>query len=132
MWISHTQKKCFGDVFKSLSGGKKACNMTKQLGVYIDDRGILRCKGRLEHANLSEAARNPILLPKHERFTCLVVEKMHKEQLHSGVSQTLSRVRFRFWIPSGRSVVKWIVRQCRVCRRHEGGAYKTPPMAPLP
>ena len=93
---------------------------------------MIRCKGRLDNSTLEEGARRPILLPKRERFTHLLIEKVHKELLHSGVSQTLAGVRYKYWIPHGRSIVKTVLQQCSVCRRHEGGPYKMPPMAPLP
>ena len=52
--------------------------------------------------------------------------------LHAGVSQTLSLIRHRFWIPQGRSAVRKVLRSCTVCRRHESGPYKMPLMPPLP
>ncbi|XP_052787361.1 uncharacterized protein LOC128222416 [Mya arenaria] len=131
LWITYVQQKCFRDTFVAISE-QKPNNLQRQLGLYVDPNGLLRCRGRLENANLIEAARYPILLPKGERLTHMMIDKMHKETLHSGVSQTLSRVRFRFWIPSGRTTIKGVIRRCLVCRRNEGGAYKMPPMAPLP
>ncbi|XP_053376986.1 uncharacterized protein LOC123529097 [Mercenaria mercenaria] len=79
-----------------------------------------------------QGARQPILLPKSDWFTVLLVEKIHKQNFHIGVSQTLSQIRFRFWIPQGRSVVKSVLRKCRTCRYFEGGPYKMPPFSPLP
>lgn len=131
MWILYIQRKHFSEVYESIQH-EKSNNLQRQLGLYIDCEGVLRCKGRLEHADLSESARRPVLLPKHERFTHLVVENCHKQNLHSGVSQTLSQIRYRYWIPQGRSVVRSVLRSCLICRRYEGGPYKTPSMPPLP
>ncbi|XP_045158778.1 uncharacterized protein LOC123524558 [Mercenaria mercenaria] len=131
MWIKHVQHTNFSEVYESLIG-KKKCNLQLQLDVFIDKNGLLRCKGRLENASLTESARNPLLLPRDDSFTVLIVEREHKRLFHSGVSQTLSQLRYRYWIPSGRATVRKILRQCLVCRRVEGGAYKMPPMAPLP
>jgi hypothetical protein len=72
------------------------------------------------------------LLPKNERYTHLLIEKVHKRLLHCGVSQTLSEIRQHYWIPQGRAVVRKVLASCKVCRRFEGGAYKLPPMASLP
>lgn len=52
--------------------------------------------------------------------------------LHSGVSKTLARIRKRFWIPRGQATVKSVVKSCSICRRHEGGPYKLPPMCVFP
>ena len=131
MWIMQTQRKHFQEVFTSIEG-KRTNNLQRQLGIYPDDTGILRCKGRIEHANLSEGAKNPILLPKNDQFTKLIIESIHKQQLHSGTSQTLGYIRHRFWIPQGRAIVRSVLMQCRTCRRHEGGPYKMPMMPPLP
>ena len=81
---------------------------------------------------MAESARRPVLLPKHERFTHLVIETFHKQNLHSGASQTLIQVRYKYWIPQGRSVVRSVLRSCLICRRYEGGSYKMPSMPPLP
>lgn len=119
MWIQYIQRKCFSDVFYSKEV-KRNTNHQRQLGLVVDESGIFRCKGRLVNADLTEAARQPILLPKGERFTYLLVEETHKDVLHSGVSQTLSSIRQRFWIPSGRATVRCVLRQCLTCRCHEG------------
>jgi len=131
LWIVYIQKKHYNDVLGSISE-KKSQNLLKQLNVYIDECGILRCRGRLQHAELSEGSRCPILLPRNDRFTRLVINKHHIQILHCGVSQTLSNVRYKFWIPQGRATVKSVLRQCNVCRRCEGGPYKVPEMPPLP
>lgn len=61
-----------------------------------------------------------------------MIERVHKQNFHSGVSQTLSQVRNKFWIPKGRAVVRQVIQKCVVNRRHDGGPYKMPPMVPLP
>ncbi|XP_060582451.1 uncharacterized protein LOC132738860 [Ruditapes philippinarum] len=104
----------------------------RQLGLFIDPKGILRSKGRLENAGITEGAKQPILLPRNEWFTYLIIEKVHKQNCHCGVSQTLSKIRYKFWIPKGRSVVKSVLGRCSTCRYFEGGPYKMPAFAPLP
>ena len=131
MWLTYIQKRNFVDVFDAISN-RKSNNLQRQLGVYLDDDGLLHCKGRLDQAGICESARRPILLPKNERFTQLLIEKIHKQSLHSGVSQTLSQIRYKYWLPHGRATVGAVIRNCTICRRHEGGPYKMPVMAPLP
>ena len=91
MCVKYIQRKNFSDVFESVSS-ERPNNLQKQLGLYVDN-GILRCKGRIDQASLTENARRPVLLPKNERFTHLLIEKIHKQGYHSGVSQCLSQVR---------------------------------------
>ena len=131
MWVIYIQKKNFSDVFEAISS-KRPNNLQKQLGLYVGDDGMLRCKGRIDQASISESARRPVLLPKNEKFTKLLIERIHKQSLHSGVSQCLSQLRYRYWIPQGRATVRSVLKRCTVCRRHEGGPYRMPEMAPLP
>ena len=131
MWLHSVQRNSYVDVFQAISSDTRN-NLQKQLGLYIDEQGLLRCKGRLDNSDLTEGARRPVLLPNMEHFTHLIIERTHKQSLHTGVSQTLSQIRNKFWIPKGRSVVRQVIQKCSVCRRHEGGPYKMPPMAPLP
>ena len=105
--------------------------LQKQLGLYLEDDGLLRCKGRIDQAEISENTRRPILLPKNERFIHLQIEKVHTQSLHSGVSQSLSQVRYKLWLPYGRTKVRSVLRNCTACRRYEGGLYRMPVMAPL-
>ncbi|CAC5404954.1 unnamed protein product [Mytilus coruscus] len=88
--------------------------------------------GRFINADISECAKFPILLPRGETFTRILVEKNHKELLHSGVYHTLCRIRNKFWIPQGRATVTQILRHCKTCKRFEGGSLKMPNMAPFP
>jgi len=74
MWILSEQKRCFEDVFVSISENKSN-NLKKQLGLYSDDSGILRCQGRLQNSDLTESAKRPILLPKNSKVTELVFTK---------------------------------------------------------
>ncbi|XP_053390171.1 uncharacterized protein LOC123560839 [Mercenaria mercenaria] len=131
MWLLHVQRKHFADEFESIRSAKKN-NLQQQLGLYIDEVGLLRCKGRLENADISENAKHPVLLPRKDRLTYLFIDKIHKEILHSGVSQTLAKTRQRFWIPHGRATIKSVLHMCTVCRRFDGGPYKMPPMPSLP
>ena len=131
LFVKHCQRKHFPDVISSIEKGKPN-NLAKQLDVYVDEKGLLRCMGILKHANLCEAAKFPILLPQKDRFTHLLIEKEHKRILHSGASQTLNEIRMKFWIPHGRAAVRSRLKMCKVCKRVEGGPYKLPNMAPLP
>lgn len=71
----------------------------------MDINGILRCRGRLENAGIPESAKQPILLPKHNRYTDLVIDMYHRKALHTGIAQTLSLIRQKYWILHGRSAV---------------------------
>ena len=131
LWIKHVQGLHYSGVYRSIQEGK-ANNLMTQLGVYIDEEGILRCHGRLEHSNMDNETKHPVLLHKKDRFTELLIDQIHRKSNHCGVAQTLAQTRHRFWIPKGRSAVKGILKGCTICRRWEGGPYEMPTMPPLP
>ena len=131
LWIAHIQSLYYGDLLECIKGNKPH-NLKTQLGVYIDDDGLLRCHGRIENADLDENAKQPLLLPKADRFTELLIDTLHRKMYHSDVAQTLSQIRSKYWIPSGRSVVQRVLRHCTICKRWEGGPYRMPTMPPLP
>ena len=56
----------------------------------------------------------------------------HRMALHTGIAQTLSLVRQKYWIPQGWLIVRTIVRACKICQKHAGRPYKMPLMPPLP
>jgi len=73
----------------------------QQLAVFCDTDGVWRCKGRLDHADLPESSKYPILLDKSHYFTTLIVRDCHARVMHSGVKATLTELRSRFWIVKG-------------------------------
>uniref|UniRef100_A0A1X7SRX5 Integrase zinc-binding domain-containing protein n=1 Tax=Amphimedon queenslandica TaxID=400682 RepID=A0A1X7SRX5_AMPQE len=103
-----------------------------QFQLYTDGQGLWRCRGRLGNAKLSFNTRHPILLPKSHAFTELVVRRAHFHVLHSGVKDTLTELRRRFWIPGGRSLVWYLIHWCVICRRYNTSYDRPPPPPPLP
>ncbi|CAG2200102.1 unnamed protein product [Mytilus edulis] len=115
--IKSVQKQCFGEVMMAIKENKRH-NLVSQLGLILDQENVIRCVGRIGAAQLSEGAKTPILLPKKNKVTELLIESMHRKNFHVGVSQTLSAMRQTYWIPQGRSEVK------RVLRKYNGSQFK--------
>ena len=128
--VLHSEKEFQRHIYEAITTGKSN-NLKKQLGLYFANDGVLRCKGRIDQADVSESARCSILLPKSDPITDMLIYKVHKQSLHSGVSQCLSQLRYKYKIPYGRATVRSVLRKCTVCRRQEGGPYKMPLIAPL-
>ena len=100
---------------------KNSCKKRfESVGVYIDDEGMLRCRGRIGKANIRFETRFPILLPSHNHVTELIILNAHEKIFHNGVKATLAEVRSTFWIVKGRQYIKKILRKCILCRRLEG------------
>ncbi|XP_061717738.1 uncharacterized protein LOC133525496 [Cydia pomonella] len=121
------QAECYKDESKGV-----ITDLGRSLGVYKDTDGLLRCKGRLCNTDWTYGQKHPILLPRNHEFTSKIIATIHRQNYHVGVPHTLSLVRKQYWIPKGRSKVQQVLRQCLSCRKHSGGPFKLPPMAPLP
>ena len=124
MWIKHVQQE--------ILNSDKYPQMKSSLGLYQDEEGILRCRGRIGLSPLPYEARFPILLPRGHHFTRLVILKCHDQVMHNGVAETLVQVRSKYWIVKGRQTVKKIISKCVVCKKLEGRPYGMPPTPQLP
>lgn len=124
MWLRESQQQLVKDSHFPI--------WTKQFGLYSDEEGIWRCGGRLDRADISPAAKHPIILPRGHHLTALIVRRAHERVCHNGIKETLTEVRARFWIIKGRSLVRKLIHQCTICRRYEGPHYQVPPPPPLP
>ena len=103
-----------------------------QLNPKIYQDGIIRLHGRFINADLPEYAKLPILQPRQEHFSKLLIQDMHHKIRHCGVSQTPAQIRQRYWIPQGQTAVKIMLKRCLICLRFQGAPYKVKPMAPWP
>ena len=95
LWTTYLQRHQYSDVIESIETDKPN-NLKIQLGIRMDTKGLLRCHGRLENAEISEGARQPIVLPNCSRNTELTIDMYHRKALHTGIAQTLSLVRQKF------------------------------------
>ena len=94
--------------------------MQKQLSLQISQFEILRSYGRYLHAKHTEEMKCPILLPRHEHLTILVIQDIHRCLVHAGVSHTLSQVQQEYWISQRRASVKHVAANCTICKCHNG------------
>ena len=72
MWLLHEQTRCYSDIHIALKENRKH-NLQQLLGIAIDQNGLLRCYERMQNCDLSEAAKQTILLPKNSRFTKMLI-----------------------------------------------------------
>ena len=103
-----------------------------QFGLYSDEEGLLRCRGRLSNADLPYSTKCPILLNTKHHLTQLIVRQCHLTVKHGGVKETLTELRSLYWIIRGRNFVRKLLRQCVICRRFTGKPYQAPLAPPLP
>ena len=124
LWIKEVQGSVYND--------KNFDQVKVSLLLFSDDKGILRCGGRLKNAPIPYDARFPISLPRCSRFTYVVINDCHFKVLHNGVRNTLTELRSRFWVTKGRQNVKTAIRNCSICKKLQGRSYAVPPPPPLP
>ena len=93
--------------------------------------GIMRVGWRLENIQMSFGSMHPIIFPKDQHVTRLLVQNYQQIQGHSGPSQVLASIRQRFWVIQGLSVVRSILAGSMECyKRNARPGEHT--MAPLP
>ena len=129
------QFKSLYNILQKPHGLSAECSdLIKDLGLYFDPSiGLIRSRGRLQHAEIAVNSKYPILVPPGEHLTNLFIHKAHRYNLHGGVQETLATVRRQLWIPKGRQSVRKVIRKCVTCRKVEGRpcVYPGPPSLPL-
>ncbi|XP_075170134.1 uncharacterized protein LOC142242443 [Haematobia irritans] len=93
----------------------------KCLNPFIDSSSgidILKVGGRLELADIPEAQKHPIILPKDNNFVICYVRHLHIKNYHAGPKALVSLTRMRYWIINLRSLCRKIVNSCPHCIRY--------------
>lgn len=106
--------------------------LINDLGLFVDNDMLIRCRGRIHNSALPYESKHPILLAKHHWLTRLVVRDAHHETLHGGVADTLITIRKSFWIPKARQMIKSCIRECTTCLRYDSRPINYPGPPPLP
>lgn len=96
--------------------------------------GILRSNTRLRHSSdLSPDVKFPIILPKKNHVTALIVKYYHESEGHRmGVNFTINHLREKYLVIHVRQEVKRASKECRECARHFQVHPAKQQMAPLP
>ena len=95
--VEKIQRELYANEIKWLTDKKgKMPNLCKQLNLFLDSNGLLRCKGRLTFSNLEWKAKYPLLLPNKHHFSYILTAKIHKERFHSGVNDVVAALRQRW------------------------------------
>ncbi|XP_029054752.2 uncharacterized protein LOC114882037 [Osmia bicornis bicornis] len=116
--ITLVQYNTFQQDIKDLKTGKfHPKSKLRSLHPFLDKRGMLRVGGRLQHSNLPFAQKHPILLPRGNHLTDLIIRESHVKNHHSGVTATLYNVRQKYWPIDGKNTTRKIIRQCVKCFR---------------
>ena len=131
-WVRSVQACSFAIDRQTLVRGTEGNQRVREFNLYIDVDGILRCKGRLNNADIPQESKNPVLLPARHGCTELLIRERHGRVHHNGVTHTLNSIRETHWVLRGREAVKRVVRKCTICRRFEGKPFTAAPPPDLP
>ena len=135
-WVKEVQQSCFHKEIEFLKNKKsdKAPPLVENLNLFLDEKGFLRCRGRISKCLYYDYnVYNPILLSKHHYFTDLFIRECHSKVQHLGIGTTLNFLREQgYWIPLGRSAVKRVLSDCSVCKKFNALAYKYPKCTGMP
>ena len=133
--IKGAQRKAYPDEYLALQRQRELPKKSKLLGLqpWLDEEGQMRCNGRLKYAEyLPQDARFPIIPPRKNCVTKLIVKHYHEKNNHaSGTNQLLAALSTRFWIISGREEIREWEKECNECQRRKAKAARQI-MAPLP
>ena len=135
LWINSVQRESFPSEHKLLTKGSKQLSNTtymSQFGLFCDESGVIRCKGRINNSPLPNNCNNPVFMPSKNHLVELLILNVHNSTKHSGVRSTLTTIRERFWILRGRESIKKVLNKCLVCATYEGTPFKAPPSPDLP
>lgn len=99
---------------------------------YKDSEGIIRVKTKLIlSSEFSETVKLPYLLPAKNQLVVMMVRERHVLLQHAGADCMITDLRTRFWIVGIRRLVKTVIFNCIVCKRHKSRPVQAP-TAPLP
>ncbi|KAJ8981055.1 hypothetical protein NQ317_018027 [Molorchus minor] len=112
------QLKHFGADIQKLNSGLEGSISTKlrKLQPFIQD-GLLRVGGRLSHAQMNFEQQHPLLLPATDPFVIRLIDYYHGSNLHTGSHLLEALIRQKYWIISGRNVIRSRVHKCNRCFR---------------
>ncbi len=130
-WIKHAQQITYTDQLQCIKRRERD-PLIQDLGLFMDNDGLLRCRGRLKNISFGDCTKFPILLPRKHELTKLIIMDIHNEAKHVGVSHTLALVRKQYWIPQGRATVRYTIKGCNICKKYTVGPYKLPDFPDYP
>lgn len=115
--VKVVQSVSFPDEITKLRNNTPLAKGLRKLNPFIGPNNLLRVGGRLTSSGLSYDQKHPFLLPQKHRFTELLIEDIHRENLHPGLQTVHYLVSQNFWILSSRRAIRHTLSKCHKCFR---------------
>lgn len=111
------QRSSFSDEIELLKNNKICSTQVQRLTPFIDDAGVVRVGGRLNHSSLNFDVIHQVILPKKHHVVTLLVDYFHLKYLHAPPQLLQSLLAQKVWILSARSLIRSRVFKCIKCFR---------------
>ncbi|XP_072384599.1 uncharacterized protein [Diabrotica undecimpunctata] len=100
------------------------------LDPFYEEGGLITLRSRVCNREDTQYYHFPVVLPSKHEVTIKLIRHYHLKSCHVGIQGTLSLLREKFWILSGRRSVRSVIYKCVLCRRYTGKhlAVHTPPL----
>ncbi|XP_061819391.2 uncharacterized protein [Nerophis lumbriciformis] len=121
--LKTTQQNVYKEEMKSLAKGEELSRHSplKSLDPILDDEGLLRVGGRNSSADMTWEEKHPIILPKDNHISTLLVRYYHEQVAHQGRHFTEGAVRTAgLWITGSKRLVSSVINKCVTCKRMRG------------
>lgn len=117
--IKLVQNEAFNDEINDINKNKSISKNNKLICLNpILENGILRVGGRINNSTaINFSQKHPIILPASHHFTEILIKQQHYKHLHAGAQSLLAAIRSKYWIISGLTTVKRVLKKCIVCFR---------------
>ncbi|XP_076862530.1 uncharacterized protein LOC143514793 [Brachyhypopomus gauderio] len=90
----------------------------KNLDPFVAIDGLLKVGGRLQHSNISQCEKTPVIIPGNHHIATLIIRHHHEQVHHQGRLFTEGAIRSAgFWIIGGKRKTSSVIHQCVICRR---------------
>ncbi|XP_043259315.1 uncharacterized protein LOC122401313 [Colletes gigas] len=115
--VKLTQAQEFTQELRDLKEGREINKRSKLLNLtpFLDEKGLIRVGGRLKHAAINYSYKHPILLPRNNHVTELIIRHEHLKHWHAGIQATLNAVRQRYWPIDGKNLTRRLIHNCVNC-----------------
>ena len=130
--IKTMQKESLAEEFALLKAGKKVKKGPfAQIKLFLDDRDIIRCHGRLSGEKF-EAVNTPVLFHNKHPLTKLYTWDKHRCYNCAGTAATLTKVMRDIHTNGLKGLVGQVIRKCITCQKLLAHPYKYPENPLLP
>ena len=89
-----------------------------RLDPFLDRQGVLHVGGRIRQASISDEVKHPVILPKSEHISMLIIRHFHEATEHQGRGFTLNEIRSSgYWIVGCSTLVSRLIHNCVTCQK---------------